>query len=690
MIRKQRNEIIIMIVIIAITVGAVFLIPRWKENEREEVRDTVKNYMSCISSGDYDKMYEMVTEDSLGDRTKQEYISRNQNIYSGMHVQNLEISNITVERVDSGQYKVKYRTTFDTYAGELDFTNEMQIVEESSEFKIVWDDSLILPGLDAESKVKVRHLKAKRGEILDRNGNLLAGEGTADEVGIVPGRLENKTSTLKQLSELLDMSESTIEAKLSENWVTDDSFVPITTIEGLSDEEEEEDTENQELHEALLSISGIQINETECRVYPGKESTAHLIGYVQDIDAEELKEHRGEGYNETSVIGKSGLEATYESKLRAQDGYEIYIEDADGDNIKTLAKIKKKDGDSIRLSIDLRLQKLLYAEFSEDTGCSVALHPYTGEILALVSTPSYDTNEFVRGISSSRWSELNADEDQPMLNRYKQRWVPGSTFKPIVASIGLDTESFGAWDDFGYEGTSWQKDSTWGSYYVTTLHENSPVNLYNSMVCSDNIYFAKAGIKIGSEKMEEYLEKLGFGEEIPVGLALSKSQYSNEEHIETEVQLADTGYGQGQLLVNPIHLASLYTAFTNQGNILKPTIEYDRDGVGENWFSEAFSVDTVSNVLNSMIGVVNDSSGTGYAARSYNYTLAGKTGTAELKSEKGDSEGQEIGWFAIFTTEKDMEKPILLLSMVENVNGKGGSSYVVEKDKEVLNNYIGY
>ena len=170
---------------------------------------------------------------------------------------------------------------------------------------------------------------------------------------------------------------------------------------------------------------------------------------------------------------------------------------------------------------------------------------------------------------------------------------------------------------------------------------------------------------------------------------MAKSQYSNTDAIENEIQLADSGYGQGQILINPLHLAALYTAFLNDGNVLTPRLRLGEESQADIWLPQAFSEEAVNRIMEGLSGVVNHPDGTGYAAHSVPAALAGKTGTAELKDSKDDTDGTEIGWFSVFTTEKNLEKPILLVSMVENVKGLGGSGYVVQKDKEVLDVYLG-
>lgn len=223
---------------------------------------------------------------------------------------------------------------------------------------------------------------------------------------------------------------------------------------------------------------------------------------------------------------------------------------------------------------------------------------------------------------------------------------------------------------------------------MTTLHAYEPVILENALIYSDNIYFAKAALKIGSEEMENSLTRLGFNAELPFEIRMSQSQYSNTERIETEIQLADSGYGQGQVLINPLHMACIYSAFCNEGNIIKPYLVYQEEPKSEYWISGAFSKDVANTVLQGMIKVVNDENGTAYSARMDEILLAGKTGTAEIKASKEDTSGTELGWFSVCTAEKDVENPILIISMVEDVKGRGGSGYVVRKDRQVLEKWF--
>ncbi len=402
-----------------------------------------------------------------------------------------------------------------------------------------------------------------------------------------------------------------------------------------------------------------------------------------------MEKHAGEGYTANSVIGRSGMEGLFEKELKGENGCRIYIADEEGNTKVELANREVENGKDVKLTIDARMQLILYERLKEDEGCSVAMNPYTGEVLALVSTPSYNNNQFILGMSQTQWDLLNGDERQPLYNRFRQVWCPGSSFKPVTAAVGLETGAVNPEEDYGKEGLSWQKDSSWGSYYVTTLHEYEPAILENALIYSDNIYFAKAALKIGAENMAEGLRKLGFGESVPFEISMSASQYSNSETIETEVQLADSGYGQGQILVSPLHLACIYTAFCNEGNMIKPYLVYQEDSQAQWWIPEAFSKETAERVLEGMKKVVNSPEGTGYAAHREDMVLAGKTGTAEIKDSKEDTEGTELGWFAVLTPDKNSERPVLIVSMVEDVKGRGGSGYVVEKSSKALELWFG-
>ena len=201
-----------------------------------------------------------------------------------------------------------------------------------------------------------------------------------------------------------------------------------------------------------------------------------------------------------------------------------------------------------------------------------------------------------------------------------------------------------------------------------------PANTQNALIYSDNIYFAKAALKIGKEAFAQGLKDAGFGEQFPFEFGLTKSAFGTKLAFDSEVGLADSGYGQGKVLVNPIHLASIYTAFVNGGNMIAPHLEMGKGT--QVWKEKVFSEQTADVVRNALVQVIESPNGTAHSFKIEGRKFAGKTGTAEIKQSKEDTEGTELGWFAAFPVD-GKGKNYLALAMVEDVKGRGGSHYVI-------------
>ena len=439
-------------------------------------------YIDLLNQEDYADMYDFLTEEAQETTDKETYVNRYKNIYGG-----IEASDIRIDIADEGDKKdekaetqrVRYTLTMDTIAGELSFdTTAIFTKNEDGDYKMSWDSQDIFPNLYNEDTVKVVTTQAKRGNIYDRNQVELAREGIASSVGLVPGKLpEDRDGAIAQLSELLEISTEKIEKALSAGWVRDDTFVPLRTVA----------KDAMELKEKLLEIPGVMISDTKVRFYPFGEKAAQLTGYVQNITAEELEKRTGQGYNRNSIIGKAGAERIYEEQLRPKDGYTIEIRNQLGEVKDVVLEKPAEDGQDVKLTIDITLQQYLYQEMEGDEGCAVAMDPTTGAVRALVSTPAYDPNDFVMGYTASAWEALNSDESQPLYNRYLAAWTPGSSFKPVVAALGLTAGTLNPDEDVKNDGLKWQKDSSWGDYYVTTLVDYPVKNLENALEHSDNI-----------------------------------------------------------------------------------------------------------------------------------------------------------------------------------------------------------
>lgn len=672
------SVVAIILVIIAVVIGIYFYISSQPKNNPEDV---VSTYAQYIVDQNYEEMYNLISDNSKAQTSQEDYINRNKNIYEGIEIANFAINITSVEKGDNNTVKVSYNNSMDTMAGHIEFANSMTLsLDDNKEYKINWSSNLIFPSLNNSDKVRVKTIEAERGSILDRNGEYLATNGTASQIGLVPGRMNEQTkdADISKIAELLNMTVESINNSLSASYVKDDTFVPLKTVS-----KDETDLKN-----TLLEISGIKIIDSEERIYPLGESASQLVGYIQPISAEELAEKADEGYTSSSLIGKYGLERYYEDTLRAVNGAEIYIEDSEGNKKTSIVTLDAKDGTDVKLTIDSTLQQQIYEQFKEDESAVVEINPKTGEVLALVSCPSFDSNDFSLGMTTADYNALTQDTQNPLFNRYLATYAPGSSFKPIVGAIGLTNGSFTADENFGTSGTRWQNDSSWGDFYITTLTTYSgPANLRNALIYSDNIYFAKAALKIGSDKFIESLKNLGFNENIEFPQTISKSSYSNSEGFTNETQLANSGYGQGEMLVNPIHMAMMYSAFVNEGNMIMPYIEYKENASSANaiYYKEGvFTKEAAETIRDDLIQVVENPGGTAHSAQIEGKTIAGKTGTAEIKASKDDTEGTEVGWFNAFTVNETDENSRLIISMVENVKGKGGSHYLLPKVKAIL------
>lgn len=675
---KKKIFIGIIVALIIIVTGICGFL--YLKNNSEKPEEVLTKYMSYINEENYSEMYNLLTDDSKQSINQEDFIKRNKNIYNGIESANLTIELNEVEKIDSNSTNITYTTSMDTVAGSLNFKNIATLTKKDGKYYINWSSNLIYPNLNNQDKIKVNVHQARRGNIYDRNNNEIASEGVVSSVGVVRGKLnsDTKESDIKSIADLLEISEDTINKALNASYVKDDMFIPLKNVS----------KDNIELKQKLLQVKGVKITDAQSRVYSYGEALAHLIGYVQNITAEDLKENAGKGYTQNSKIGKSGLEKIYEDRLKGTNGVEVYIVDNNNNKKETIAQTIEKDGEDIKLTIDINIQKDAYEQFKQDKSASVVMNPKTGEILALVSTPAYNANDFLFGMSNQKWETIQNDENKPLYNRFLGKFVPGSSFKPVIGAIGLTTNKFSADEDLGSSGNSWQKDSSWGDHYLTTLATYSrPAILKNALIYSDNIYFAKAALKIGGDTLKSQFEKLGFNKQIDLGLQTTPSQYANNNTFSSEGAIADTGYGQSEVLVNPIHMASIYSAFVNDGNMIMPYIEYKENKNPEYLVKDAFSKDSANEIKQDLQQVVDDPAGTANSAKISGIKLAGKTGTAEIKKSKEDIEGTEIGWFNAFIADENSSEQLLMISMVEDVKNRGGSHYVIPKVKSIFEKY---
>ena len=626
-------------VIVAAIIAGIIVFMTTRATPQKEL----EAFAALLQEQRYEEMYDHLSEDARAAWSQEEFVTRNQNIYSGIGAADIEFSDVRAETTDTGA-NVSYHQKMETSAGMVEFDNTAVVVREADGYRIDWDSTFIFPQLSDADSVSVQTSQGARGAILDRNGTPLAQDGLVYQVGLEAGATDAGSNAA--LASALDIEEAAVESAMSASWVQDGMFVPVKTLSAA---------DYRAASAQLDAVQGISVQQTSGRVYPYAETCAHLTGYVQTASAEDLEAHADEGYTQESLIGKSGLEAAYESDLRAKDGVRIIVRNASGQEKAVIAETAAQDGKDIVTTIDLSAQQALYDDMGENEGAAVAMNAQTGEVLALVSTPSYDPNDFANGMDNAQWEALSNDTRNPMLSRYQSAYCPGSIFKAITAAIGLESGTITA--DTVFEKTErWQKDSSWGSNYVTTTHlYDEPSNLANALRYSDNIFFAQLADQIGAQTLADGLDAIGFNSTLPFELTLTQSSYG--ERLNDAQTLAATGYGQGDLLINPVHMTALYTAYVNEGSILQPYLIY-ADGERKIYKEDAYSADTAQTLLEDLRQTMSS-----YGDNPTN--AAGKTGSAEV-----DNGAEVIGWTCA------VNEQAALTVMMENTKEEGSSLYV--------------
>ncbi|HLR21141.1 MAG TPA: penicillin-binding transpeptidase domain-containing protein [Tissierellaceae bacterium] len=641
----------------------------------EKPIDRFELYKTSWENKDYKAMYSMLSKESRDYISEEDFIKRYRNIYNGIEAKNIEID---INESNTKEETIKFNLKMDSLAGEIsqnDYLVEMkkEKIDKKSQWFIKWNENLIFPQMEKGDEVKVSISKARRGEIYDRSGNGLAINGSRYSIGIQPSKYDE--SNTKDLARLLDIDEEVIDEKLDKN-TNPEHFVPIVKLS----------TDEDNLVEELIEIEGIIYQKVDDRVYPGGESSGALVGYIKPITSEELKKDKDGIYSSNSLVGKFGLEEVYEEDLRAVDGKEIYIsKKKTGEETEPiiLAKTESKDGANLNTTIDIELQKEIYNEIDGDIGASTAIDPTNGEVLALVSSPTFDSNLYTTYISNSQKEDWDDMDVNVFENKFNKVYSPGSTFKLLTAAIGLEQKVIDPNEKINIEGKGWQKDSSWGNYKINRVNESkSSIDLNDAIVYSDNIYFAMTALDIGEDRFLEELKKFGFNEDLPIDYPMENSQIISEDSFDNEILLADTGYGQGQILMSPLHTSLVYSSIINDSKIMEPFLDKDKES--KVWKENVMSDKNRDILLNSFINVIEDENGTGHKANLDNIKLAGKTGTAELKLTQEDTD-QENGWFVAM----NVDNPKIVISMlIEDVADKGGSQYPLTKVRNVLENYL--
>ncbi len=518
------------------------------------------------------------------------------------------------------------------------------------------------------NRLRIINIAAPRGIIFDRNGVPLVKNSVYFCASLIPQEFNKEK--VSSLSQILNVPTDEILDKINKKDIS--PFIPIKLKEGLTL------SEIAFIEARRSDFPGLIIETEISREYIYGEVGSHLIGYLGKISPLQSKDPAFKDLHPDTFIGQCGIEKLFDKVLRGAPGKKIIEVNALGKEIRLLQEKPPIKGQDITLSIDINLMREADKAFGGNSGALVAIKPQTGEVLALISKPSFDPNLFSRGISRDAWLSLKQDRDNPLLNRALQsQYPPGSTFKIVTALAGLeegiitsDTKvnckggiSYGRWH-FG----CWRKNG------------HNILSLKRAIIESCDVYFYEVGKRLGIDKLYNYALNLGLGKKTGIELGSEKSglipntQWKLKEYKKPwfpgETFIASIG--QGYISVTPIQLAVMLSSIVNGGNLFKPILI--KDGIPQPTGKINIKPENLEFIKEALYGVVNDNGGTGWAARSPSVNIGGKTGTAQVvgirrSSEQLSKKFRDHAWFIAFAP---VEKPEIALSVLVEHGGHGG------------------
>lgn len=545
--------------------------------------------------------------------------------------------------------------------------------------------------LSDSNRVRIKALPPTRGLIFDRNGVVMANNLPSYRLEIVHEQVEDLEATLQRLRSYIEINDQDMKRfKRASDHRRPFESIPLKL--NLNDDE------LARLAVNLHQFDGVEINARLTRHYPQGEHAVHALGYVSQLDEEDLNEIDSANYSGTSHIGKLGLEKYYEKELHGRVGVQQVEVNARGRTLRVLSETPPVQGNNLYLTIDSRLQKAAEQAFGDYTGSIVAIDPNNGEILALVSMPTFDPNLFVNGISYKNYNSLRDSPDRPLFNRaLSGQYPPGSTTKPFYGLAGLETNTISA-----------RKKIFCGGFYLLPNEErryrdwkkegHGLVNMKSAITQSCDVYFYDLAYRLGIDKMSKFMYQFGFGEKTGVdstgerpGLMPSREWKNQAQGViwfpgETLI----TGIGQGAMLVTPLQIANATAAFSMKGTRYKPHLVQAIDSSQTDFAQEAkpqvvgqYVLERERNwqhIHRSMINVVHGLRGTAQRIQAgIDYKIAGKTGTSQVfgvaQDEEYDEEtvSQKLRDHALFISYAPADKPEIAIAVIVENGGHGGS-----------------
>jgi len=556
--------------------------------------------------------------------------------------------------------------------------------------------------LSEGNRIRLKRLKSPRGLILDRNHRVLVQNRPSFIVSIVPEDIHDTEKVLSLLSDLIDISKDKVKQIIKASQSL--PFEPITVKSDLSFKEV------ALLEEHRNDLPGVTVDVEDKRYYPYQSLAAHMLGYMGEINQGQIKREEFRYIRPGDLIGQAGLEKVSNSYLMGEDGGKHVEVDAEGRELSTIGYLAPTPGQNIVLTLDLALQKKAEEMLGDQCGTIVAMDPQNGNILAMVSCPSFNPNLFAKGISRREWFELINNPKDPLQNRaIMAHYPPGSIFKIVIASAGLETGAIDEWSTFFCGG--YIKLGNW-RFYCWKKQGHGDLSIHEAIVHSCNSFFYQLGSRLGIDTIAQFARDYGLGS--PTGIILPgenaglipDSQWKRDAIGSTWYpgETITASIGQGYILVTPIQLACFISAFANGGFLYQPRIIQSVETPEGKILKEfppflkkeiPIQPESLKIVREGLRGVVNEN-GTGWRARIPGIEVAGKTGTAQVaklrEQEKGEDEEEdttpehlrEHAWFVAFAP---FDHPEIAVVILMEHGGHGGQSSA-PLAKEIISAYL--
>ena len=562
-------------------------------------------------------------------------------------------------------------------------------------------------GKSEQNRIRKISLPDYRGVIKDRRGKIIVNVRPSFSLYVTPEDADNLTESLDFISEFMEINED----KLRKDIRQSPSFKSVLIKRDISRREV------AYIEESKMLLPGLRINVEPIRNYAHRDFASHILGYLGEVSKDELKTLKFSRYDPGDMIGKNGIEKIYESNLRGTKGYKEVEVDVSGRELKALRKLSPKTGNSLLLTLDSRVQRKLEALMNQVSdkhtvkGSAVVMKVQSGEIIAMVSKPSFDPNLFASGVSRKKWNSLLRDDKNPLQNRsIDGQYPPASTYKVVTAYAGLSEKIIKPEDTIFCPGhfRLGKRD-----YRCWKKSGHGKMNLHDALVQSCDVYFYTLGHRLGIDSLAKYAKKLGLGELTGIGLKGEKSGLVPSKQWKKKIknipwypgETISASIGQGYNLVTPLQSVNMISAIASNGFLVRPYIVKRIEDSNGKLIKEFYpkvrrniGIDPaiLKIIKEGLRGVVHDAHGTGHRARLKNITVSGKTGTAQVIGMKDSDEinpedkipyqYRDHAWFVAFAP---YDKPEVSVSVIIEHGGHGGD-VAAPIARQVLETYFTY